>query len=65
MFGISFSELITILVVAIFFLKPTEIKNMCRKILQWQHWLKQDLRMIDTLSDHIYNKKLSPNDKER
>mgnify|MGYP006075755925 CR=1 FL=1 len=49
MFGISLPELMTILAVALLFLKPAEIQSVCKKLLELRKLIKQELLTLDTL----------------
>jgi len=61
MFGISFLELVTISLIAVFFLKPQEIKTIVIKFKKIRFFLKQDLRIFDVFNDTdiIYDQKIS------
>jgi Sec-independent protein translocase protein TatA len=67
MFGISFSELIIILLIAGFFLKPEEIKTIFIKCKKLHLFVKQELRIFDSFSDTemIYDENISLDGNEK
>ena len=67
MFGISFSELIIILLIAGFFLRPEEIKAIFIKCKKLHLFVKQELRIFDSFTDTniIYDQNISLDGNEK